>query len=239
MGKIISIYGQDGNGKTTLSYALANQLGDKSSLTLIIHTDFNKPVLNERMPEIQNTVSLGRILMTGDYYNIEKTFIPYLLNKNVFVAGLINNENFSSYSKYSPEAAKKYIKMVSDVFDYVVIDSTDDINDTLALHGLEASSHIIELLSPNIHGVVFEQAYNQIFEKLNTKGKTVYTASKVLDYNDPELIEERLKIRFSVKLPFSGEVDYKSMAGSLIKGCTKKEGAYYEKGVAQLKQMVG
>jgi len=72
MSRIISIYGQDGNGKTTLSYALANQLADKTNMVLIVHTDYNKSVMSERMPELQNSISLGQLLMTEEYYNLDK-----------------------------------------------------------------------------------------------------------------------------------------------------------------------
>lgn len=238
MGRIVSIYGQDGVGKTTLAYGLADRLASEKNLVLIVHTDFTKPVISERIPEIQQGMSLGQLLMTEDYKNIEKTYVPYPKNDNVFLSGILNKENFTSYNRPSPEAVKKYIETVAGAFDYVLIDSTDDVNDELAIAGLSYAGIVIELLRPNIQGVIFQQAYEHFFSKLNTKGKTAYAAAKFYEYNNFNVIERLLGIHFSYKLPYSSEVDFKSMSGSVIKGCSKREGVLYETELRQLHKLV-
>lgn len=238
MSRIITLYGQDGGGKTTLAYSLADRLASDNNLVLIVHTDLTKPVLSERMPELQNTISLGQLLMAGDYYNLEKTFIPYSLNENVFVTGIINNENYSSYNHCSPETAKEYYETVVKIFDYIIVDTTDDVDDTLAIAGLAQSGIVVELISPNIQGIVFQKSYDQIFDNLNTKGKTIFAAAKVQPYHDTVMIEKKIGVKFEIKLPYSNEVDAKSMSGSPIKGFFKKEGLAYEKNLKQLQKLV-
>lgn len=238
MGRIISVYGPDGSGKTTLSYALADRLASQKNLVLIVHTDFSKPVLTERVPQIQNCISLGQLLMTEDYVNIEKTFISYPENRNVFVSGIVGNENYASYPPFTPENAKKYIEAVAETFDYVLVDSTDSIDDTLAIAGLSMADFVIELLAPNIQGVIFQQSYDQIFSNLNAKGKTTYAAAKIHQYHNIDAIEKMIGVSFSVKLPYSSEVDLKAMSGGIVRGCSKREGVRYEQEIKQLQRLV-
>ena len=240
MGKLISVYGPDGSGKTTLAYALANELASGDTQVLLVHTDFSRPVLPERIPELQDALSLGQLLLTGDRYNMEDSFVPYPKNSNVFVTGILHNENFSSYpaSACLLEAAKKYFETVSAVFDFVIVDSTDDVSDNLALAGLAQAGAVVELVPPNIQGVLFSEAYGMIFDSLHTKEKTLYTASKCRDDQNPELIEHRLGVRFSARLPYSSEVDAKAMSGGLIRGCAGKEGISYEREISRLRGMV-
>ena len=239
MSRIIAIYGQDGNGKTTLSYALANQLADKTNMVLIVHTDYNKSVMSERMPELQNSISLGQLLMTEEYYNLDKSFVPYALNENVFASGIVNSENYTSYERCSLDTAKRYFEILVKIFDYIIVDTTDDLNDTLAVAGLAQAGIVIELLSANIQGVIFQNAYNLIFDKLDTKGKTIFAAAKLQPYQNMAIVENMLNVKFKIKLPYSNEVDFKNMSGSTLNGFAKKDGIAYEREIQQLQKLVG
>lgn len=238
MGRLISIYGQGGSGKTTLSYALADRLAAGKNLVLIVHTDFCRPVLSERVPQLSNALSLGHLLMTDDYVNIERTYVSYPENKNVFVSGIINNENFTSYPQVSPTAANRYFDEICEIFDYVLIDSTANVTDTLALSGLGKADVVIELLSANIQGIVFQRAYDRMLEGMHAKSKTTYAAAKLQQYHDVSLVEHEAGIRFGIRLPYSNEVDYKAMSGGVIKGCARREGIQYENEIGQLQRMV-
>lgn len=239
MPKIIAIYGQDGTGKTTLTYALADCLGQQNRLVLIVHTDFSKPVLHERMPENQDAVSLGQILLTGDYANISRSFIRFKGNKNVYVTGILNNENFLSYREPSEETAKAYYQAVSKLFDYVLVDTMDSVDDRMALCGLSEANHIVELVYPNIQGIIHQRAFEPVREDMHTGGKTIYAAAKTRPCHNVSLVEKTLGITFNIRLPFSEEVDGCNLKGEPVKGCVGKPGRNYEKELSQLQELVG
>lgn len=238
MSKIITIYGPSGIGKTALAYALADRLADKNNLALIVHTDFTRPVLNERSPEHLSALSLGHILMTADFFNLSKSYVPCGYNENLLATGIINDENFASYAGFAPDYVKRYLQTVADAFDYVIVDTTDSPDDGLTLASLDQCSHVVGLLPPNIQGVLFHQAYSPILDRFHAKEKMIYAAAKVQPHNDPAAIEKRLGIRFAARLPFSAEVDIRSMSGAAVRGLRKKEGAAYERQVETLAGLV-
>lgn len=238
MSKIITLYGPDGSGKTTLAYALADRLADKTSLALIVHTDFTRPVVNERRPEQLPVLSLGHVLMTGDFFNLSKTYVQSPINENVFSSGILNDENFTSYGDFTPQNVRQFLQSAGDTFDYVIVDATDSPDDGLALASLDQCSHAVGLLPPNIQGVIFHRAYNPILERFHANEKAIYAAAKTVHYHNLGAIEKQLRLRFAVRLPYSLEVDIRSMSGAAIRGLHKKDGVTYEHAVDVLAKMV-
>lgn len=239
MGKIITLYGPDGSGKTTLAYALAERLASPEHLVLIVHTDFSRPVLHEHIPNRQDAISLGQLLMTDNMYNFDKSVIPLPRNQNVFAAGILNSENFASYHDYSPEAAKAYLHTAGAAFDSVILNTTDDTHDGLALAGLDQCSHVLYLIPPNIQGIVFAKAYADLLTQLRAKEKSIHIAAKVRPYSNLPLVEKTLGIQFATQLPLSPEVDYLNLSAAPIRNCHKKDGIQYEQAVETIRRQIG
>lgn len=238
MGKIVTLYGPAGSGKTTLAYALADRMAGPDHLVLIVHTDFNRPVIHEHIPNRQEALSIGQLLMTNDMYNLDKAVIPMEKNQNVFVMGILNDENFSSYRDFSPEAAKAFLHAVSVAFDIVILDTTDDAHDGLALAGLDQCSHVMYLIPPTIQGVVFAKAYAGLLDTFHAKEKSIYIAAKVRPFSNPRLVEDTLGIQFSAQLPLSPEADYLNLSGAPIRHCQKKDGIRYEQAVGLIQRQI-
>lgn len=238
MGKIITLYGPDGSGKTTLAYALADRLAGPDHLVLIVHTDFTRPVLQEHSPNKQDALSLGQLLMVEDMNDLDRTVIP-LKNKNVFVTGILGGENYASYHDYPPEAARAFLRAAATAFDTVILDTTDYVRDGLALAGLDQCSHMAYLIPPNIQGIVFAKAYAGLLESFHAKEKAVYIAAEVRPYSNVPLAEKTLGIRYAVQLPLSPEADYFNLSGAPIRHCRKKDGIRYEQAVELIRQQIG
>jgi MinD-like ATPase involved in chromosome partitioning or flagellar assembly len=236
MGKIISICGQDGTGKTTLSYALANKLASKNTFVLIIHTDLRYSSIKEHMPlaKINNDQSIGLMLMTENYNTLDRTIIKYNKNDNMFLTGICGIDDCTSYKQFNVSATQKYITDVSKLFDYVIVDTTASTTDILAITSFVMANHIINLILPNIHGLTFEDSFNELYERLKIRGKMIYSAAKEQIYNNTALIEDHFSIKFQAHFPFSTEVDRKNLSCDLINGMSKPDGLVY---MAQLNKV--
>lgn len=239
MGKIITLYGPDGSGKTTLAYALADRLAGPDHLVLIVHTDFTRPVLQEHSPNKQDALSLGQLLMTGDMDSLDRATVPYKENNAVFIAGIQGGETYASYPDYPPEAARAFLRAASAAFDAVILDTTDNVRDGLALAGLDQCGHVAYLIPPNIQGIIFANAYAGLLESFHAKEKSVYIAAEVRPFSNPHLVEHTLGIRYAVQLPLSPEADYLNLSGAPIRHCRKKDGIRYEQAVELIRQQIG
>lgn len=239
MSKLITLYGPDGAGKTTLAYALADRLADKDRMVLIVHTDYRRPVISERMPALQTAVSLGQILMTGDFTHVEKSLVSYPGNKNVFATGILNDENAQSYERCKPDTAEGYLKAVSSLTDYVLVDATDDITDTLAMTALARAGLVLEILPPDIQGALFHRAYLGLFTQLGTGARTIYVADKVQTFSNTSDAEKAAGLRFQVSLPFSDEVAMRALSAKPMNGFVRHPGRAYAAGIDQLCTQIG
>lgn len=237
MGKLIAVYGQAGAGKTTFAYSLADRLATGTALVLLVHTDFALPIVNIFAPQTSTEASLGRLLMTGDYAHIEKTYISYPKNRNLFLSGIVGNENYESYPEISPREAKKYYDTVIEMFDFVIVDCTNNLHDTLALAAIGRADKVINLLTPDAKGIVFKTSYDKLIDKI-CKGKTLYAAALAKDYSNVKQVEQLLGLNFAAKIPYSTEADFKAMCGEPVKGCSSREGAKYENAVRDICRMV-
>lgn len=239
MSKLITLCGPDGIGKTTLAYALADRLVDQDRMALIVHTDFRRPVISERMPALQRAFSLGQILITGDFTLVEKSLVSYPVNKNVFATGILNDENVQSYERCAPDTAEGYLKAVSSLFDYILVDATDDITDTLAMTALARSGLVLEVLPPDIQGTLFHRAYLGLFTQLGTGARTIYIADKVQAFSNTPDAEKAAGIRFQVSLPYSDEVAMRTLAAKPMNGFVRRPGRAYAAGIDQLCTQIG
>lgn len=194
MGKIISIYGSNGSGKsiiaTNLAYMLAN---DKATglVTTSIRLSGVSKLLNMK---IEDDKSLKKIYLNVNDTDYISKFAQYQGNKNLFV--LTTPDSIDCLTLADPACylsgtdAQNLILEVKNKFDYVVFDCDNSVNNPISTYALKYSDFVLNIIKPTVQGIEFEKSYGAFFEKLKITNKLIRIINNDKNYLPIRSVEE-------------------------------------------------
>lgn len=164
---IIAVYGSPGSYKTTTALSLARCIASKGSNVVIVGTSTIKPLLPIAVPfESKFSGSLGKALSAVD-------FDRDVILKNIFMAtdkiGILSyniRENSNSYAVVSPDRMDDlFIQLRQQMGAQIIVDCTSDIvNSKLTAKALINATHVVELLTCDTNGLVFDGSQEPILQ---------------------------------------------------------------------------
>ena len=177
MGKIITIWGNPGSGKSMFACNLAKVLTAGKKKALIINADSSTPMLPVWMPDriLETSASVGNVLTALEINNALIAERVVVLKEYPFIGvlGYAAGENPFSYPELKYEKIKIFISECAKLVDYILIDCPPQLSiltinalacadsvlipvktDYLAYRGLEqlleTVSEIRELVNPQL-----------------------------------------------------------------------------------------
>ncbi len=172
MGKLISVWGAPGSGKTSFSVKLASALckgrDQSNSAVIVIFTDIISPVMPILFPNYrsQDLFSLGTVLSKPDIspYDVVSNMVTVRSAANLGFLGYRANENKFSFPEYNEEKAAMFYDMVCSMADYVIVDCMSMPEDNLLTKvALERADQMIRLSSPDLKCLSFTMSQLPIF----------------------------------------------------------------------------
>lgn len=164
---IIAVYGSPGSYKTTTALSLARCIASRGSNVVIVGTSTIKPLLPIAVPfESKFGGSLGKALSAVD-------FDRDVILKNIFMAtdkiGILSyniRENSNSYAVVSPDRMDDlFIQLRQQMGAQIIVDCTSDIvNSKLTAKALINATHVVELLTCDTNGLVFDGSQEPILQ---------------------------------------------------------------------------
>ncbi len=205
---VISIFGKSGSGKTTVATHLGKFLSDKGYFVGIISAEIRYGDIQRRL---STKVNESKTLLNAiiDYKNAENYFTK--VNENLYILSVHDTSTIKEYedivkilgtkesqSKEQINRIHQFVDSVSDIFDYLIIDCTDRINDIITFAFASTSDKVINLVESNISGVTFCNAHKYLNEfdfyknKINILNKHYEKAINKATIES--LIEEKIDI---------------------------------------------
>ena len=210
MGKIITVCGGSGSGKTTVAANLAYILSQKY-IVGIVSTNTNCGVIQHLLGvSIDEIHGLYELMITKS--NVGKVFMPCPNNKNLFVLSLSNNHDClklaDEESNLDGQTAKKLLSEMQDMFNFLIVDCEPEVNNPLSVYSIISADKIINLIKPTVIGTAFFNSYKALFSALEIRDeKIMHIANNDKNYVGIRNIEKTANVKIAMTIPYCKEVE--------------------------------
>ena len=228
---IISVFGKDGAGKTTIAPHLAKYYSRNNYFTGVISTETRYGSL-QRVLGVEVTEKQSLLQAILDPNQASKCFTK--VNDNMYVLSMADITTIKDYdtatallgnqNKQTEEQNKrveKFIDNVKDVFDILIIDCTDRITDILTYTFLSKSDKIINVIQSNLDGVAYETAHLMFNDLAIFQNKKINVLNKHIEkIINQSTIEKLLQEKIHMAISYDGV--FIELDGKINKKLTKE-----------------
>lgn len=229
MGKIITICGGHGSGKSTVAVNLAHLLSEKN-LVGILSTNMVCGSIQYLCGTVIDDCH-GIYEMALSRLDVSKAFTPCANNKNMFLMSLANSHDClmlaDEENAINGETAKDILSELKNMFQYLIIDCEPEINNPLSVYGIIYADKIINIIKPTVTGTAFHNCYRTLFSALEIPDKRiVHIANNDKNYVGIKNVERTAEVKFFLAIPHYKNVEEAENKGRLA--CMTKNGFYYD-----------
>ena len=166
MGKVITVWGSSGSGKSMFSCILAKILTRDKEKAIIINADLSTPMLPVWLPDqiIETGASIGHVLSSVEIDTALVASKVTILKSYPFIGlmGYTAGENPLSYPEIKYDMAMSLITNASKLVDYVVIDCGSNMTNFFTPAAIDAADVIVRLLTPDLKGINYLKAHQPL-----------------------------------------------------------------------------
>ncbi len=214
---LITVWGRDGIGKSTLCDALG-ELFSKQGITLVIDTDLTQASIPGRLrkSDLDTSASLGKVVSgTGGGGDIARYWHQHAKNPSLFYAGLTDSDDYLSYELglEAINSAVAFLEECTDMADTVIVDLSGQRYDPFLPSGLAFSDRALIALPPDLHGVSWFNGVKPLLNLLQVQETALPIGLPLVQPCDVTLVEKSIAARFSALLPYAHELRQTRDAG--------------------------
>lgn len=175
---IISVFGKEGSGKTTVACSFGEILSEKGIRTLIVSAETRYGILQRRFG---SSIEKNKSMYLGFLNSFENKGFYKMVKENLAIVSLADEDDITSYNDLGEQIIKDSIANMKDDFDVIVFDCTSRATDELTYQFLEVSDKIVNVVESSVDGIVFQNAHEKLFESEILKDKTISVLNKHLE----------------------------------------------------------
>lgn len=166
MGKVITVWGSPGCGKSMFSCILAKALTRDKRKAIIINAEISVPMLPVWLPEqvIQTGASIGQVLSSVE---IDTTLVASHVTvlKNYPFIGLMGycaGENPLSYPDIQYSMVLQLVNAAARLVEYVILDCSSSMTNVFTPAAIESGDLTVRILTPDLKGVNYLKAHQPL-----------------------------------------------------------------------------
>ena len=171
---VISVFGKSGSGKTTVATHLAKYLSNLGYFVGIISAEIRYGDVQRRLGiKIEDGKSLLNAII--DYKNSQNYFSR--ITDNLYLLSVHDGSTIKEYEdivkilgtreNQTAEQVNRihsFVESVSGIFDFLIVDCTDRINDTITYSFISKSDKVFNIIESSVSGVTFCNAHKYLGE---------------------------------------------------------------------------
>jgi hypothetical protein len=187
MGMMISVWGKNGSGKSTVTSNLACAFAKRGYKTAVIGANrFYGSIQYFFNVEVRDNQSIRVMLTGGDSLSIQDYFTECPFDKNIHIASLADGDDCAGYRKLRVDMTVRFLNLVKKNYPVVLADCDESIEDPLSMYSLTLSEQIMYVTRRSLQSVVFAKAYEPVISGLQIKEqiKTVYIGDGMFAHTD-------------------------------------------------------
>ncbi len=229
MSKLITVLGND--GKTLLSYYLAQRLASSQKRCMIISTNSSNPNVRYVMPLIDSkkSASLGRILSLAviDNQSILDNVMTFN-NENIGLISYAMNENKNNYPGITKVNLDTFFSLLPSIVDYIIVD-TQTTRNKIDDYALGISDTILCVTTADMKGLAYRQ-------QLPIEKEIVHILYNNSKYNPFEDIKNTYKYHVKYIMPYCKNLQYVYNGALLddVSDCTKAYKHFIDKLIKEI-----
>ena len=166
MGKVITVWGSPGSGKSMFSCILAKALTRDKRKAIIINAEISVPMLPVWLPEqiIQTNASVGQVLssveidtsLVAGHVTVLKSY-PF-----IGVMGYAAGENPLSYPEVKYAMVLQLVNAAARLVDFVILDCSSNMTNVFTPAAIESGDLVVRILTPDLKGVNYLKAHQPL-----------------------------------------------------------------------------
>jgi len=164
---IISVFGKNGSGKTTISTHLAKYLSMQNKFVAVISLETRYGSLQRSLGiKVPEEKSMINALSQED---IKQYFTKY--NDNMYILSLSDVDDITKYDAINnltkdEKILTEFILKIRDLFDYVIVDVTERIIDNFTFFMIKNSDKLINIIESRPETLSFALSHKEILSTL-------------------------------------------------------------------------
>ncbi|MEG1846284.1 MAG: hypothetical protein RR239_05220 [Oscillospiraceae bacterium] len=239
MSKIIAVWGSPNSGKTTCAVKLSAAIYERyNASVLMLSCDNVTPSLPTIFPNFKSDdlFSVGVPLSKTDITQQEliKSIVTLKSKINLGFLGYKDGENKFTYPDYDKKKARTFIEVLKSLADFVVVDCTSTLDNSLSCFCVKEADEVIRLATPTLKSISFFASQLPLYADpaFNLDRQIVGLNCTENDCFMPiDEVKNHLK-NVSFTLPYCREIRQQTMDGELVKSVSDKKYAAKFKAIA-------
>lgn len=222
--KIITVWGANGSGKTTVSVNLGAALAER---------DFTVGIISSKMyyGELQSFFGKRVELERGTYKAISngcntKNMFEATDNPNLFFLSPPSSFDGMLLSAISGDTVRELIEDSSIRFDYIIIDGNEELNNPISGIGLTMSNKIVRIYKVSAKCCIWHKAMENLSELMHINDKSLYVINGYDKTCDKMAFFSSIGIKPDFELPYVADCDTLINSGKLIYNSKIGKGQY-------------
>lgn len=199
--KIITVWGSNGSGKTTIAANLGIAIAERNLMVGIISSKLYYGELQGIFAKrLENDKGIYNAIANG--CNTKNMFESAITGSNLFFLSVPNGFDAMLLTAVSGDTAKELIEDAVMRFDYIIIDGNEELNNPISSIGLTMSSKIVVAHRASTKDCIWQASMENTMQLLNLTDKAVHILNGYDKTCDKMTYMNNVGVKFDFELPY-------------------------------------
>lgn len=201
MSKIITVWGSNGSGKTSVSANLGLAISERNQMVGLISSKlYYGEMQGVFAKRLENDKGIYNAIANG--CNTKNMFENAVSGSNLFFLSVPNGFDAMLLTAISGDTVKELIEDAAMRFDYIIIDGNEELNNPISSIGLTMSNKIIVTHKASASDCLWQSSMDNTMHLLNLSEKAIQVLNGYDKSCDKMAYMNNVGVKFDFELPY-------------------------------------